>query len=111
MIRRPPISTRTDTLFPYTTRFRSQGAQVIERGGSRPSHWRPAIANPHPAQHCLNLLIGVGGAGDHVMPSSRHRRQKASTEIDEREGEVGKHQYFHAVGLPVALGGRPCPGV
>src|SRR3546814_6120775 len=24
MIRRPPISTRTDTLFPYTTLFRSQ---------------------------------------------------------------------------------------
>src|SRR3546814_9120520 len=24
MIRQPPISTRTDTLFPYTTRFRSQ---------------------------------------------------------------------------------------
>src|SRR3546814_7988969 len=26
MIRRPPISTRTDTLFPYTTLFRSVGA-------------------------------------------------------------------------------------
>src|SRR3546814_5406442 len=26
MIRRPPISTLTDTLFPYTTRFRSTGA-------------------------------------------------------------------------------------
>src|SRR3546814_17021338 len=25
MIRRPPRSTRTDTLFPYTTRFRSPG--------------------------------------------------------------------------------------
>src|SRR3546814_13400220 len=25
MIRRPPRSTRTDTLFPYTTRFRSRG--------------------------------------------------------------------------------------
>src|SRR3546814_8645297 len=25
MIRRPPISTRTDTLFPYTTLFRSAG--------------------------------------------------------------------------------------
>src|SRR3546814_5600394 len=25
MIRRPPKSTRTDTLFPYTTRFRSAG--------------------------------------------------------------------------------------
>src|SRR3546814_18150598 len=26
-IQRPPISTRTDTLFPYTTLFRSQGAK------------------------------------------------------------------------------------
>src|SRR3546814_15772340 len=25
MIRRPPISTRTDTLFPYTTLFRAEG--------------------------------------------------------------------------------------
>src|SRR3546814_19269029 len=31
MIRRPPLSTRTDTLFPYTTLFRSQ-----------PSHFRIA---------------------------------------------------------------------
>src|SRR3546814_7349112 len=29
MIRRPPRSTRTDTLFPYTTLFRS-GQQVVE---------------------------------------------------------------------------------
>src|SRR3546814_4452749 len=28
MIRRPPRSTRTDTLFPYTTLFRSTGAGV-----------------------------------------------------------------------------------
>src|SRR3546814_8062903 len=27
MIRRPPRSTRTDTLFPYTTLFRSDGAE------------------------------------------------------------------------------------
>src|SRR3546814_7235590 len=31
MIRRPPRSTRTDTLFPYTTLFRSRGP----RGGGR----------------------------------------------------------------------------
>src|SRR3546814_14317384 len=30
MIRRPPRSTRTDTLFPYTTLFRSVGAQTIK---------------------------------------------------------------------------------
>src|SRR3546814_7403908 len=29
MIRRPPRSTRTDTLFPYTTRFRSRGIHRI----------------------------------------------------------------------------------
>src|SRR3546814_3125410 len=32
MIRRPPRSTRTDTLFPYTTRFRSRDAQRPVRG-------------------------------------------------------------------------------
>src|SRR3546814_13428580 len=31
MIRRPPRSTRTDTLFPYTTLFRSGGS--LDRGG------------------------------------------------------------------------------
>src|SRR3546814_2907569 len=30
MIRRPPISTRTDTLFPYTTLFRSYGNGIGE---------------------------------------------------------------------------------
>src|SRR3546814_7722380 len=29
MIRRPPISTRTDTLFPYTTLFRSRDPRTI----------------------------------------------------------------------------------
>src|SRR3546814_14135137 len=29
MIRRPPISTRTDTLFPYTTLFRSVDSSVV----------------------------------------------------------------------------------
>src|SRR3546814_11574472 len=31
MVRRPARSTRTDTLFPYTTRFRSHAAQEIEK--------------------------------------------------------------------------------
>src|SRR3546814_6847835 len=30
MIRRPPRSTRTDTLFPYTTLFRSNAIQAID---------------------------------------------------------------------------------
>src|SRR3546814_14453884 len=35
MIRRPPISTRTDTLFPYATLFRSLMASVLDRPGSQ----------------------------------------------------------------------------
>src|SRR3546814_19815328 len=41
MMRRPPISTRTDTLFPYTTRFRSVVGQQrpqqqrVEKGALR----------------------------------------------------------------------------
>src|SRR3546814_6216807 len=31
MIRRPPRSTRTDTLFPYTTLFRSPDAGIVAR--------------------------------------------------------------------------------
>src|SRR3546814_7843727 len=37
MIRRPPRSTRTDTLFPYTTLFRSDRIQpALHRGHARP---------------------------------------------------------------------------
>src|SRR3546814_13570604 len=39
MIRRPPRSTRTDTLFPYTTLFRSAGFQP---GNAR--EFRPALS-------------------------------------------------------------------
>src|SRR3546814_15966614 len=42
MIRRPPRSTRTDTLFPYTTLFRSPGHQ---RSLRRSTHHCPLLAH------------------------------------------------------------------
>src|SRR3546814_13019130 len=85
MIRRPPISTRTDTLFPYTTLFRSA---IAARQGRRPeevaydllleeegrallfapivnyldydlSACRAMIGDP-------NALLGLGDGGAHV---------------------------------------------
>src|SRR3546814_13517112 len=45
MIRRPPRSTRTDTLFPYTTLFRSrEGERCPEQGFRRARRTRPASA-------------------------------------------------------------------
>src|SRR3546814_20959468 len=52
MIRRPPRSTRTDTLFPYTTLFRSELADVLWSIGNNPyesqtnyflQHWVPNL--------------------------------------------------------------------
>src|SRR3546814_4805144 len=44
MIRRPPISTRTDTLFPYTTLFRSKSG-IPDRVRDDEGEWMTA---PHP---------------------------------------------------------------
>src|SRR3546814_3576589 len=45
MIRRPPRSTRTDTLFPYTTLFRSP------RGGAMPSRSKPRSRDEFAGRH------------------------------------------------------------
>src|SRR3546814_8726888 len=60
MIRRPPRSTRTDTLFPYTTRFRS----VASAGGSVPSGstWGAGAA--------VNAAAGWVGRGGAALPAS-----------------------------------------
>src|SRR3546814_2597852 len=50
MIRRPPRSTRTDTLFPYTTLFRSTDSRAERRGGrpDRAAAGRQRHAERHP---------------------------------------------------------------
>src|SRR3546814_16366192 len=44
MTRRPPVSSRTDTLFPYTTRFRSLLEALVEL--APPPRTRPASPRP-----------------------------------------------------------------
>src|SRR3546814_20451608 len=74
MIRRPPRSTRTDTLFPYTTLFRS-GARAV-REAPRPAAEGPADRHPaalgrggialplprQPARHGAGPAVAVGEA-------------------------------------------------
>src|SRR3546814_15353020 len=55
MIRRPPRSTRTDTLFPYTTLFRSDDRAASVR------------------QHVRQRLLGGDEAAEH---GGSHRRQE-----------------------------------
>src|SRR3546814_12049031 len=55
MIRRPPRSTRTDTLFPYTTLFRSSGAR-------------------HDPQHAGHAAVPVPGRAARVLGIRGARR-------------------------------------
>src|SRR3546814_8710649 len=50
MIRRPPRSTRTDTLFPYTTLFRSDGLRPSRLQELRPARDHHPRALPQGAQ-------------------------------------------------------------
>src|SRR3546814_5966319 len=54
MIRRPPRSTRTDTLFPYTTLFRSHDEDAEGRQDRGPGH-RPG-EHRRPWEHRLGKL-------------------------------------------------------
>src|SRR3546814_2865469 len=88
MIRRPPRSTRTDTLFPYTTLFRSVLAQHLRaRIGVEPRE-RTEIARPHleRVKGCLaqrpergiRLVQGVAHIGGIVVRSEEHTSELQS---------------------------------
>src|SRR3546814_1624838 len=86
MIRRPPRSTRTDTLFPYTTLFRSVGDQfqvasvVAHDGGSlvellrRHRHGVQDVAETGGGEICC---LGQGRDGDRAR-SEEHTSELQS---------------------------------
>src|SRR3546814_3594988 len=64
MIRRPPRATRTDTLFPYTTLFRSQPALAGLAGvACQPDAQIGPIERPREIGRQHLLLLGRGGIG------------------------------------------------
>src|SRR3546814_4749092 len=75
MIRRPPISTRTDTLFPYTTLFRSllfEPALVLQQDGDG------IVVGPVDADGLGRLFGGEGRAGDVGQRSEEHTSELQS---------------------------------
>src|SRR3546814_19751997 len=88
MIRRPPRSTRTDTLFPYTTRFRS--SHLVET--ILPGHHRRALfvddgltsfvelRHPEPCPHLQRKI----GPAQHIVVSLRRAGRAGEREIERR---------------------------
>src|SRR3546814_11760744 len=70
MIRRPPRSTRTDTLFPYTTLFRSRHASSSEA-----LHGAAAIAG---RQGQIGRGLGAGHARTGARRSEEHTSELQS---------------------------------
>src|SRR3546814_16942543 len=78
MIRRPPRSTRTDTLFPYTTLFRSPASDLVtqpDRANLRPFFavcrgFGPKVREPHP--NLRPFLAVCRGFGPKVRPGRSH---------------------------------------
>src|SRR3546814_6843567 len=79
MIRRPPRSTRTDTLFPYTTLFRSRWFRQIEGDTNRGNVLMEGVGK-HPL-----LILDRFGEGrvaqimsDHMWRSEEHTSELQS---------------------------------
>src|SRR3546814_12146381 len=93
MVRRPPRSTRTDTLFPYTTLFRSAG--VV------PGQAQRQVVRA--MQHCEVADVVDGDVGAGLLQV--WRRQRATVARGERQAfafAVRGNQRVAQVVLPVA---------
>src|SRR3546814_12949188 len=83
MIRRQPRSTRTDTLFPYTTLFRSHHrgtrrdrSRPCRRGGRRPIPHRRGTKVSYPV---ASTRTGTPSAGSKTRRSAPPRRSEEHT--------------------------------
>src|SRR3546814_1286182 len=81
MIRRPPRSTRTDTLFPYTTLFRSlhHAGELLQRERLRQEMDVAGVA----VQALAEGILGIAGDEDHphVGMALAHRSEEHTSEL------------------------------
>src|SRR3546814_9128019 len=62
MIRRPPRSTRTDTLFPYTTLFRS--FESLGEGDNAEDSFTYTISDGNGGEDTATAVISINGVND-----------------------------------------------
>src|SRR3546814_8542278 len=98
MRRRPPRSTRTDTLFPYTTLFRSglmrtrEIGEALENGASLAIRLPEAVEKPGVILGMDPYALGaLAGQGDYsTLLDGRERHQSSFCD----EGTVGQRLAF-----------------
>src|SRR3546814_13408977 len=99
MIRRPPRSTRTDTLFPYTTLFRSLPRQRPaahhlsgrrSRGFQGPPHHGRRLGRRGDRKRPWRRRGGDGKQGHHPQPFKGFRARQGKECVRSEERRVGK---------------------
>src|SRR3546814_4514089 len=80
MIRRPPVSTRTDTLFPYTTLFRSL-AHVARPGVALQAGHRGRVEMLHRQSFLRHLREEVPCQIGHVLDALAQRSEEHTSEL------------------------------
>src|SRR3546814_2925007 len=84
MIRRPPRSTRTDTLFPYTTLFRSDAPTRSAGPSNDPqsaADARPTIRPAPDGLHTAGLSIAGCGSDEPTTPPYGPRSEEHTSEL------------------------------
>src|SRR3546814_13837178 len=99
MIRRPPRSTRTDTLVPYTTLFRSPGEPLA--GGLLGPPEAPRPGRLHPRLPC------GGGAGEDRAGIPVPGADRAGASPDRRLPALRERRPRDPAGHALRRGGRP----
>src|SRR3546814_8655781 len=88
MIRRPPRSTRTDTLFPYTTLFRSQReSSGLRRVARLRTNWSRRLPRGT-MRHCLSVFGLHGCAPLSILSKRRQENSCASVRSEEHTSEL-----------------------
>src|SRR3546814_20327302 len=94
MIRRPPRSTRTDTLFPYTTLFRSSvGRRIFRQRPFAVDRDQPPAGQdrPRPANRILLLLFGFDAETRELLePAHLAATTRDAQQLRSEERRVGK---------------------
>src|SRR3546814_8476881 len=98
MIRRPPRSTRTDTLFPYTTLFRSAGAAAAARRRlAGAAHRVEAVRALGDARHDLALGDAVAAADFRIVGKRRNGGLRVRRAPSRGEG-LAEDQHVEELG-------------
>src|SRR3546814_16287993 len=105
MIRRPPRSTRTDTLFPYTTLFRSNHRRAAY--GQRASYEELSIAPvPLEARDCPDKALVKAAKADWdkaLKLGEKHGFRNAQTPVIAPTGTIGLVMDCDTTGIDPAF--------